>query len=475
MVSSVRNKGFSARRSGMQVIRHLLLILTLSAMIGSVACVGSNNVMQMIGNKPEVKMIGKTYGEITVEYGSLSMAYLEGGELYCLFEGTSISFVFDRSGIETTVLDGDSNTSMIVIPTGAAAKNIDTTAVCISVYGSVKDYGIENPEILSSAVKDTSKRHAAGMDYYLFQTGDAKTVIIIPGKGSGEITADSEIKVSFQDEAEVIEEITIEVSGRDTSITMPMLPSDPPTDPPIDPTDPTDPPTDPTDPPNDPTDPPTEPPTPEPSGYPMKDGKAITSVNSLRKHDSVFFGTYEQDGNSANGAEPIEWRVLQVSGSKALLITEKIIESKPFNDTYKKIRWRKSDLRTWLNGSFLDNAFSSEERKLISEEEHLDSGNERFDVMPGSETNDYVFLLDVEEVGSYFSSDSDRAAKATEYVLRLGQLEAHDGYGWWWLRNAGVDTDHASLVYYGGSVYSSGDAVSRDYYGVRPAIWIKLD
>lgn len=36
---------------------------------------------------------------------------------------------------------------------------------------------------------------------------------------------------------------------------------------------------------------------------------------------TVALGSYEQDGDTSDGAEPIEWRVLAVEGGRALLIS----------------------------------------------------------------------------------------------------------------------------------------------------------
>lgn len=210
------------------------------------------------------------------------------------------------------------------------------------------------------------------------------------------------------------------------------------------------------------------------NNYPRMNGEEITDANMLRKYDIVTFGVYEQDGNTSNGKEPIEWRVLKVTGTKALMITEKVIENRSFHDKNKNVRWRECDLRTWLNGYFLNTAFTAEERQHILEEERYDIGNETYGINKGMETTERVFLLDSYDAGKYFDRKQDRAAQPTEYMKKVGKLNMIGDYCWWWLRNPGLDLDHAVLINPHGSVFIEGDLVNMTDYGVRPAIWIDL-
>lgn len=201
-------------------------------------------------------------------------------------------------------------------------------------------------------------------------------------------------------------------------------------------------------------------------------GTEITTVDMVAVGNVITMGEFEQDNDWSNGAEPLEWRVLKKSGHRMLLITEKIITVKPFNETYKKLRWRDCDLRVWLNDEFIDKTFTAEEAALIPEVELPDIGNEYWGIGYGSETKDRVFLLDSDEAFSYFNSPDDRKAESTAYADAQGFT--NNVNGWWWLRNAGQDLDHAALIYKDGSVYRSGDSVSREYIGVRPAVWVEI-
>ena len=86
----------------------------------------------------------------------------------------------------------------------------------------------------------------------------------------------------------------------------------------------------------------------------------MTVPTNLRVGDRFTMGTW--------GGEPIEWRVLNVSGNTALAISEYGIDCKLFNnDAYKGNSWYSSDLYDWLSNDFLTGAFTEEERASIRE------------------------------------------------------------------------------------------------------------
>jgi hypothetical protein len=49
-----------------------------------------------------------------------------------------------------------------------------------------------------------------------------------------------------------------------------------------------------------------------------------------------------------------EWRVLDVQDGKALLLSEHVLEYRPFHDERVWITWEDCDLRTYLNSKFYD-------------------------------------------------------------------------------------------------------------------------
>ncbi|MDR1712956.1 MAG: DUF6273 domain-containing protein, partial [Coriobacteriales bacterium] len=75
-----------------------------------------------------------------------------------------------------------------------------------------------------------------------------------------------------------------------------------------------------------------------------------------------------------------------------------------------------------------------------------------------SATDDYVFLLSIDEAEQYFSSDSDRVAKKSD-----------GGADGWWLRSPGNNSNNAANVNNDGNVNTNGNNVNNNN-GVRPAL-----
>ena len=82
--------------------------------------------------------------------------------------------------------------------------------------------------------------------------------------------------------------------------------------------------------------------------------------------NTVTFGFYEQDNDTKNGKEPIEWRILDLSGNKAFMLAEKVLDAHYWNRLETQgHRWMTSEIRTWLNNDFYNTAFSSANKERI--------------------------------------------------------------------------------------------------------------
>ena len=218
----------------------------------------------------------------------------------------------------------------------------------------------------------------------------------------------------------------------------------------------------------------------------------------------ITFGNYEQDNNTANGKEPITWRVLdRKSNGQLLVISEKVLDKQQYNTTDISITWEKSTIRSWLNGygasyntvgtsftssNFINTAFTATERAKILSSIVPAHANPKYSASPGNATTDKIFLLSITEANNYFSSNDDRKADATHYAVKQGVYvcgstsgkHTSDGtctdvhcYADWWLRSPGNSSDYAASVGTNGSGYYYGYDVNRDGRGVRPALWIE--
>ena len=186
----------------------------------------------------------------------------------------------------------------------------------------------------------------------------------------------------------------------------------------------------------------------------------------LQIGDSYMFGNW--------GGEDIEWRVLDVEDGRALLITERAIDSRQYNEEYCDVTWKECALRAWLNGEFLGGAFSGSERGRISETSAANRGNAEYGTKGGPDTEDHVFCLSIDEAGSYFANDDARICFPTRCAEGNGIWVDDNSACRWWLRSPGNFQDCAAYVNVIGHVNGSGCVVRSVSNGVRPALWLDL-
>lgn len=189
----------------------------------------------------------------------------------------------------------------------------------------------------------------------------------------------------------------------------------------------------------------------------------------------MFFGEYEQDNNTANGKEDIEWLVLEVKDGKALVISKYALDCKQYNTSNMDVTWETCTLRRWLNNDFINASFSAEEKAIIPTVTVSADKNPEYRTNPGNATQDQVFLLSITEANKYFSSDSTRQCEPTDFAVANGAWEDGSGNCWWWLRSPGWFQDLAAYVDSVGDVDELGDFVDNDNNAVRPALWIDLN
>jgi hypothetical protein len=117
-------------------------------------------------------------------------------------------------------------------------------------------------------------------------------------------------------------------------------------------------------------------------------GDTAANVDAPAVGDIIQFGGYD-------------WQVLEVKGSTALLLSKDILELRLYNDEDEDVTWEICDLRKYLNGNFY-NSFSEDDRVQIMEAKIENKDNQWYDTKGGETTNDYIFLLSLEEVVKYF-------------------------------------------------------------------------
>ncbi|WP_302806356.1 Ig-like domain-containing protein [Cloacibacillus porcorum] len=247
-------------------------------------------------------------------------------------------------------------------------------------------------------------------------------------------------------------------------------------------------------------------------------------AEALTSNDVVYYGNYPQSGTTLDSKEPILWRVLEASGDRALMLSEKIIDAGvPFNpvkgteEHYYYVWWSESPIRLFLNGesvyepsvsadktekvtnpktyNFYDTAFSTEEGNAIIKDtvdnsvkrNYLEYDKDKpisgYNFPPSPDTEDKIFILSYAEVDDDpndehpdkalgkkygFDGKDSRRAKLTDYA----KAENGDSISRWWIRSSLVNVYSSSYVYDNGSL--GVVATNFETVGLRPAFRLNL-
>ena len=209
----------------------------------------------------------------------------------------------------------------------------------------------------------------------------------------------------------------------------------------------------------------------------LSDSKAITPA--LKPGNVIEFGRYPHIAIETD-ATPISWIILDINTNtmEAVLISKTILDCKKYNGIKRAVTWKDSEIRNWLNTYFFNRAFNLEEKQKILKTQCTGNGVDSKNDLP--QTEDYVFLLNTQEAKK-MGGDIMRQTENTDYSKeKKTDRCCLYTYGWdnrarWWLRNRGVGGNVCvAYVHNNGSVYTHGDDVNNEHYGVRPAIRIQL-
>ena len=191
---------------------------------------------------------------------------------------------------------------------------------------------------------------------------------------------------------------------------------------------------------------------------------------NINVNDIINFGNYPQ--GKQGELLSLEWRVLAVENNRALIITDKLIDYKKYNEKYNDVTWENCSLRIWMNNEFLSSAFSTDQQKRIAVVTIQNPNNPKYDTKGGVATQDKVFALSIPETIKYFSSYNDRKAILTDYLQKAG-LHKGNNSDFYWLRSPGSLSARAAQVDNDGITDRMGRYVTEKI-AVRPAMWIIL-
>ena len=138
--------------------------------------------------------------------------------------------------------------------------------------------------------------------------------------------------------------------------------------------------------------------------------------------------------------EPIKWRVLQSENGEAFLLSDVILDNQNYNEDYST--WEESSLRSWLNGEFMNRAFSDEEKEKINITEIVNQDNSDYGTEGGNNISDKISLLSSAEADENrdgkkygFLNDETRKCKTNSF----SEMEV----ALWWLSTGDVSNSTA--------------------------------
>ena len=207
---------------------------------------------------------------------------------------------------------------------------------------------------------------------------------------------------------------------------------------------------------------------------PIVNNEEVEEPRVIQTGDIIMLGSYEQDNNTGNGSEAIEWIVLDKSDNNALLISRYVLDAQPFSRPEDPNNWEECYLRRWLNDDFYRTAFSDDEAVAIIETSVIPESSPDSVINTGNETVDRLFLLNMAEVNQYFPNAQRRLCLPTQYSIANGVWTNSSGYGEWWLRTPALIQSGDAVPVPGGAVYSDGTRAINSPAGVRPAMWVDL-
>nr|MCR5694479.1 DUF6273 domain-containing protein [Clostridia bacterium] len=196
-------------------------------------------------------------------------------------------------------------------------------------------------------------------------------------------------------------------------------------------------------------------------------------VKDIKVGGTVTMGKYEQDADESNGPEDIEWIVLDRRGMSFLVISKYALEVTAYNSENVRITWKDCTLRRWMNNDFYNSAFTDEERSSISLTVNTNDPESKYNTYLNEKTEDYVFLLSLDEAERYLGGKEEMKCEPTMYVKDKGGYisgvtTVNEGHCWWWLRSPGDNKKLAAEVCHDGSFDLYGRKVGYRFDVARP-------
>jgi len=180
------------------------------------------------------------------------------------------------------------------------------------------------------------------------------------------------------------------------------------------------------------------------------------------------------------------WTVINIRSDKALLLCNSTIAKSQYHSASGDVTWAECSLRRYLNTIFYE-CFTSEEQARIVETTLHNTDNPWFGTNGGNDTSDFIFLLSIEEIVTYFGDSGQLRNRnpsnenwiADEFNAERALIGDDGSAVWWWLRSPGLNSIHTASILGGGDMFGGvisvrGDISTNNNGTVRPALWISV-
>lgn len=197
--------------------------------------------------------------------------------------------------------------------------------------------------------------------------------------------------------------------------------------------------------------------------------------------------------------DPVTWLVVLEDDNTKILLSEKVLDVKKYNEKDEKKDWDKTTLYEYLNSDFVNEYFTSEEKEKMAFTNDVDSDlvtmlsiNNLLDLYGNDKEDDIYYEKD----GYYgdkdfFAANEKIVAKPAELAL-YNEIETYDndtmakimnkdldkrydfanGCVPYWVLNQ-VDDTHSNAFFVTATGYIGNAPANTDYIGIRPIIRIK--
>lgn len=108
---------------------------------------------------------------------------------------------------------------------------------------------------------------------------------------------------------------------------------------------------------------------------------SLKKLGSGSNHQIITLGSFEQDGNTENGSEPIEWYVIKEEDDGIVLLSRYALYAMRYDEYSEAPVWERSEIGQWLNSVFYETAFTSDEKGML----HGQNGSEWKVSLPSEE------------------------------------------------------------------------------------------